>query len=228
VKRRPPEPSRPARERGGGGWPGGALLLLCVLAGAPGVHAQPLDPGAISAGVRARLPDALALYRDLLRLPNDANHPEDIERVVRWLEGAFTERGFATERLETPGSPLLLAERTAPGADRTVLVYLQADTGGVSYGAFRTEYDAAPGVWLTAALTRLNGAEPIRVRTFGGSIPIAPFVATLGLPAVVVATVNPDNNQHSPNENLRVADFVAGIRTIVAVLQEPLPAGDGS
>jgi acetylornithine deacetylase/succinyl-diaminopimelate desuccinylase-like protein len=75
---------------------------------------------------------------------------------------------------------------------------------------------------------RLNGEAPIRVRTFGGSIPIAPFVASLGLPAVVVATVNPDNNQHSPNENLRVADFVAGIRAIVAVLQKPLPAGDGS
>jgi hypothetical protein len=43
-----------------------------------------------------------------------------------------------------------------------------------------------------------------------------------GLPAVTVPTVNPDNNQHSPNENLRVGHFVEGIAIIVAVLQQPL------
>ena len=92
----------------------------------------------------------------------------------------------------------------------------------ISYGAFRTPFDSEPGRWTSRALARLNGEPPIRVRTFGGSIPIAPFVATLGVPAVIVPTVNPDNNQHSPNENLRVGDFVRGIGTILAVLQEPI------
>ena len=48
------------------------------------------------------------------------------------------------------------------------------------------------------------------------------FVSTLGVPAVAVPTVNPDNNQHSPNENLRVGDFLAGIETIFTVLSEPI------
>ncbi|HUP20368.1 MAG TPA: M20/M25/M40 family metallo-hydrolase [Gemmatimonadota bacterium] len=94
--------------------------------------------------------------------------------------------------------------------------------GEVSYAAFRTALDSEPDRWLTAALTRLNGAEPIRIRTSGGSIPISPFVETLGIPAVTVPTVNPDNNQHSPNENLRVGSFVEGIATMLAVLTEPL------
>lgn len=94
--------------------------------------------------------------------------------------------------------------------------------GDISYAAFRTEFDSEPGRWLTGALTHLHGAEPIRIRTSGGSIPISPFVETLAIPAVSVPTVNPDNNQHSPNENLRVGSFVAGIATMLAVLTEPI------
>jgi acetylornithine deacetylase/succinyl-diaminopimelate desuccinylase-like protein len=60
------------------------------------------------------------------------------------------------------------------------------------------------------------------IRTGGGSIPISPFVTTLGVPAVQVGTVNPDNNQHSPNENLRVFDFLRGIRIMTAVLGQPI------
>jgi acetylornithine deacetylase/succinyl-diaminopimelate desuccinylase-like protein len=92
----------------------------------------------------------------------------------------------------------------------------------VSYLAFRTDFDSAPGRWLTASFERLFGETPIRLRTGGGSIPISPFVTTLGLPAVSVGTVNPDNNQHSPNENLRVFDFLRGIRIMAAVLSEPI------
>lgn len=92
----------------------------------------------------------------------------------------------------------------------------------ISYLAFRTEFDSLPGRWLTKALTRVYGTEPILIRTSGGSIPISPFVTTLGVPAVGVATVNPDNNQHSPNENLRLGNFVEGIRVVLAILAEEL------
>ena len=50
----------------------------------------------------------------------------------------------------------------------------------------------------------LYGEEPILIRTMGGSIPIAPIIDALDVPAATVPTVNMDNNQHSPNENLRL------------------------
>ena len=125
-KRRPRGASGAANVRGGGGWPGAVAILLGVVLPSAG-GAQPLTPDAIHEGVREQLPAALSLYGDLLRLPNDANHPEDILRLTGWLEDALAARGFATARLETPGSPLLLAERRVPGAARTVLVYLKAD-----------------------------------------------------------------------------------------------------
>jgi len=47
-------------------------------------------------------------------------------------------------------------------------------------------------------------------------------MAALPIPAVAVPTVNPDNNQHSPNENIRLGNYVDGIKTIAAILMEKL------
>ncbi len=95
-------------------------------------------------------------------------------------------------------------------------------TSSISYAAYRTEMDSEIGRWLTEAMVHLFGEEPIKIRTSGGSIPISPFVTTLDVPAVTVPTVNPDNNQHSPNENLRLGNFVEGIQVILAILQQPM------
>jgi len=91
-----------------------------------------------------------------------------------------------------------------------------------SYKAFRTDYDSQIGEWLTSAMTKAFDREPIRVRTSGGSIPISPFVNTLNVPAVTVPTVNKDNNQHSPNENIRLGNYIEGIQTMIAILTEPI------
>jgi acetylornithine deacetylase/succinyl-diaminopimelate desuccinylase-like protein len=95
-------------------------------------------------------------------------------------------------------------------------------TSSTSYLAFRTDFDSEVGLWLDRALTRAFGETPIKQRTSGGSIPISPFVSELGVPAVTVPTVNRDNNQHSPNENIRIGNYVDGIKTIHHILKEKL------
>jgi acetylornithine deacetylase/succinyl-diaminopimelate desuccinylase-like protein len=92
----------------------------------------------------------------------------------------------------------------------------------VSYGAFRTDFDSAPGLLARRAIEKLIGEEPILVRTLGGSVPIAPFVDTLNIPAVLIPTVNIDNNQHSPNENIRLGHFIEGLDIVIAVLSEKI------
>ena len=72
-------------------------------------------------------------------------------------------------------------------------------------------------------MRHLFGEEPIVVLTMGGSIPIAPIIDALGVPPASVPTVNIDNNQHSPNENLRLGNFLEGIAILMAVLQESPP-----
>lgn len=95
-------------------------------------------------------------------------------------------------------------------------------TSSTSYLAFRTDFDSDVGLWLDRALTKAFGKVPIKQRTSGGSIPISPFVNELGIPAVGVPTVNRDNNQHSPNENIRLGNYIDGIKTIYYILKEPL------
>jgi acetylornithine deacetylase/succinyl-diaminopimelate desuccinylase-like protein len=92
----------------------------------------------------------------------------------------------------------------------------------VSYKAFRTELDSPAGLWLSRAMTKAHGKPPVKIRTAGGSIPISPFVTTLGIPAVSVPTVNPDNNQHSPNENIRLGNYIDGVKGMMAIFREGL------
>lgn len=92
----------------------------------------------------------------------------------------------------------------------------------ISYQSFRTDFDSEVGVWLRKAINTAFNEDPIMIRMSGGSIPISPFVKTLGIPAVTVPTVNRDNNQHSPNENIRLGNYREGIMTMIAILAEKL------
>ena len=88
----------------------------------------------------------------------------------------------------------------------------------VSYPAFRTDIDSDLGNWLSKTLTKTFGVEPVLRRTSGGSVPISPFVNVLNIPAVGVPTVNKDNNQHSPNENIKLINYIKGIESFVGIL----------
>jgi acetylornithine deacetylase/succinyl-diaminopimelate desuccinylase-like protein len=75
------------------------------------------------------------------------------------------------------------------------------------------------GVAVYDAIKKEFGQEPVRVRTLGGSVPISPFIQSLAVPAIIVPLVNSDNNQHSPNENLRIGNYFDGIKTFNGLLR---------
>lgn len=171
----------------------------------PSLNVRGLQSGWVGDEVRTIVPATATAEVDI-RLVKESDGERLLELVRRHIESL--------------GYHLVEGEPTEE--DRQRHPKLASFRGDVSYGAFRTEFDSEPGRWLTGALRHLYGADPIRIRTSGGSIPISPFVETLGIPAVSVPTVNPDNNQHSPNENLRVGSFVEGIAIMLAVLAEPI------
>jgi acetylornithine deacetylase/succinyl-diaminopimelate desuccinylase-like protein len=109
-----------------------------------------------------------------------------------------------------------------PPADDERLKYpnIVSFTFNHSYNAYRSDMDAAAGMMARRGMRHLYGEEPILIRTSGGSVPISPFVETLGVPAAKVPTVNIDNNQHSPNENIRLGSFVEGIAILMSVLSQ--------
>ena len=93
----------------------------------------------------------------------------------------------------------------------------QISSRGVT-DAFRTDFDSDLGIWVFNTIKNTFGGEPIRLRTMGGTLPTSPFINTLNVPAVIVPLVNSDNNQHSPNENLRLGNYFDGVKTIYGLL----------
>ena len=93
--------------------------------------------------------------------------------------------------------------------------------------AARTPMDADVGKWAFAALkspTAPNPAlEPVRIRMMGGTVPTDVLVDALHLPFIGVPTVNPDNNQHTFDENLRVGNFISGTQTLLSLLVTAYP-----
>ncbi|HEY7490604.1 MAG TPA: M20/M25/M40 family metallo-hydrolase [Candidatus Tectomicrobia bacterium] len=65
----------------------------------------------------------------------------------------------------------------------------------------------------------LDLAEPpVVLPTMGGSLPLHDLARALGMPLISLPLANHDDNQHAPNENLRLGHFVQGLSTMLMVL----------
>ena len=84
---------------------------------------------------------------------------------------------------------------------------------------FRTAMNIPFANWLEKTL---NDEQIVKIRIMGGTVPIASFINELNIPAIIVPMVNPDNNQHSPNENLKIKNITYGIKTFYKILSAKL------
>jgi acetylornithine deacetylase/succinyl-diaminopimelate desuccinylase-like protein len=150
------------------------------------------------------------------------------ELDIRLVKESDYRRLLGLVRNHIEGLGYHVIDREPTDEDRLEHPDIVTMTYNYSYGAYRSEMDAAAGRMARAGMEHLYGSEPILIRTSGGSVPISPFVETLGVPAAKVPTVNIDNNQHSPNENIRLGSFVEGIAILMSVLsQSPDRAANG-
>ncbi|UIF90122.1 M20/M25/M40 family metallo-hydrolase [Cupriavidus sp. UYPR2.512] len=83
--------------------------------------------------------------------------------------------------------------------------------------------DSPVAKWAYQAIADTFGTtpEPVRIRMMGGTVPTAEIVEVLKVPFVIVPLVNADNNQHAANENLRLGNYVSGVRTVYGLLTQP-------
>lgn len=171
----------------------------------PSLNIRGMQSGWINEDVRTIIPAQARAEIDV-RLVKES----DPERLLSLIK----------KHIETQGFKVI--DRVPTKEERLTHPKIATFTSKISYQSFRTPLDSEIGLWLNRALVRAFGEEPIRVRMSGGSIPISPFVNALNVPAVSVPTVNRDNNQHSPNENIRLGNYRDGIKTILAILTEKL------
>jgi acetylornithine deacetylase/succinyl-diaminopimelate desuccinylase-like protein len=122
-----------------------------------------------------------------------------------------------------------LVDAAPTDADRARYDRLATLKLGPVQAAERVPMDSPVGRWAVTALSGHSSAdaappELVRIRMMGGTVPTDVLVDALHLPFVLVPTVNPDNNQHSHDENLRLGNFISGTRTIGSLLTTPYGA----
>ena len=171
----------------------------------PSLNIRGMSSGWVGKEVRTIVP-ATAIVELDLRLVVES----DGERLLTLVRDHIREQGYyITEKKPTSRERILHNK------------ICQVTTRGVTK-AFRTDFDSELGKWVFNTIRNTFGNEPIRLRTMGGTLPISPFINTLTVPAVVVPLVNSDNNQHSPNENLRLGNYFDGVKTFYSLLSASL------
>ena len=170
----------------------------------PTLNVRGLASSFVGAGARTIIPDRATAAIDM--------------RLVKETPGRDLVAKLRAH-VEKQGYHLVEGEPTA--ADRAQYGKLaRLSLNGPIINAFRTPASDPQARALVASVEAAFGRAPVRLRTLGGTVPIAPFIEALGFPALIVPIVNFDNNQHEENENLRLGAFFDGIVTIAAVLRQ--------
>jgi acetylornithine deacetylase/succinyl-diaminopimelate desuccinylase-like protein len=86
------------------------------------------------------------------------------------------------------------------------------------YRAARIPMDSALARTLMDVSRTATGGEVVALPTFGGSVPLYLFEDVLEAPVAILPIANHDNNQHAPDENLRVANLWYGIELWTTLL----------
>jgi acetylornithine deacetylase/succinyl-diaminopimelate desuccinylase-like protein len=86
------------------------------------------------------------------------------------------------------------------------------------YPAGRTPFTNPTAQQAIAAVATAMHTTPARLPTLGGSVPFYLFSDDLGAPTVLMPVVNFDDNQHGPNENVRLGNFFDAIVMMRAIV----------
>lgn len=171
----------------------------------PSLNIRGLNSAWVGNEVRTIIPAEVVVEIDMRLVPES-----DGERLMKLLKSHLKNQGYH------------LVDSIPSEEDRKNYSKLASFKYRLGSDPFRTDMDSPIGTHLEKAMRKVFADDFIKMRTTGGSQPIAPFINTLDIPAVSIRIPNPDNNIHSPNENLRLGNFLEGIITCLAILDEPI------
>ncbi|MBQ4916186.1 M20/M25/M40 family metallo-hydrolase [Maribacter sp. MMG018] len=167
----------------------------------PSLNLRGLGSGWIGEQARTIVPATATAELDMRLVPES-----DGNRLKSLVKEHIKKQGFFITETE-PTKDQRLAH------DKIVMI----KEGSVT-DAFRTDLNNPYGNFIVNTLKNKFNEEVVQIRTMGGTVPIAPFVNELKIPAFLVPLVNADNNQHSPNENIRIGQIAYGIQVFYEIL----------
>ncbi len=171
----------------------------------PSLSVLGIQSGWVGEKARTIVPDKAVIEMDIRTVPES-----DSYRLIELVKKHIAAQGFTI--LDHPPSAEEMLTLEKP-------LYFSASA---LMFPFRTPIDSKIGSWLRKAVHRAHQKEIVQIRISGGSVPLSFFINELDVPAVLVPLVNPDNNQHSPNENLRLGNYFDGIETMISIFTEPV------
>lgn len=171
----------------------------------PSLNIRGLSSGWVGKEVRTIIPSNAIAELDIRLVP-----ASDPEKLIELIKNYITDKGF------------FITENEPTDAERLSNKKVCRFTYQISYPAFDTPFENEITPWLLSAFKKAFDGKPIIIKLTGGSVPISPFVNKLKIPAVIVPTVNPDNNQHSDDENIRLGNYIDGIKLFINILTEKL------
>jgi acetylornithine deacetylase/succinyl-diaminopimelate desuccinylase-like protein len=167
----------------------------------PSLNVRGLRSAWVGGEARTVVPDRAIASIDL-RLVKNIDPGEQLARLIAHIE----KQGYEVVSQE----PDPQTRRRHPKLARLV--------GSDGYPAYRTQMDLPIAQALISSVEEHLGQSVVKIPTSGGSVPLYWFTDVLGVPTVSVPIVNYDNNQHSPNENLRLGNLWSGIELFAAVM----------
>ncbi len=188
------------RQRFGIGQPEGNGKSLQELINLPSLNVRGLRSAWVGAEARTIVPSTATAEIDV-RLVKGTDHREMFNKIVAHIQ----KQGWHVVDHEPTREELT-------GHPRVVKV-VKVD----GYNAVRTPMDLPVAQSVVRTVERFANDIVIKMPTSGGSVPLY-FFEEAGLPSVSVPIVNFDNNQHSPNENLRLGHFFRGIEVFASIL----------
>lgn len=172
----------------------------------PSLNVRQIETSWKGPGLKTVIPEFATAHLDV-RLVEETDGAEQLAKIREHIAG----QGF------------LVLDREPTDEERLAHRHIVTFKGNPGVNAFRTDMDAAIGQKLSAAIEGAFGEPPVKIRTMGGTVPIIEAVNTLNIPAVIVPMVNMDNNQHNPNENIRLGNMRDGIQVCLAMLRMDIP-----
>jgi acetylornithine deacetylase/succinyl-diaminopimelate desuccinylase-like protein len=87
----------------------------------------------------------------------------------------------------------------------------------IGYRAARTPVDLPICKRIISLLDNASEEQLVVLPSLGGSLPLYIFEEELGVPFIGLPIVNHDNNQHAPDENIRLQNLWDGIRQFAVI-----------
>ncbi len=177
---------------------GGATLIERILI--PSLNIRGMASATVGATARNIVPRTAEVALDVrLVKGNDADEQLDL------IEAHIKKQGYTIVR-DDPDRETRLAHPK--------LVKVVRRPG---YPAVRTPIEAPIVAPIIAAAERAAGEPVVLMPTLGGSLPLYLFTEQLGHPIVVVPIANHDDNQHAPDENMRIGNLWYGVQLFAAI-----------